>query len=51
MMQWNSLVREAGISDEDKRTYKWDFDGSLARELEQQERNGDPEDEGIVWKR
>jgi hypothetical protein len=50
-MQWTSLVREAGISDEDKRTYKWDFDGSLARELEQQERNGDPEDEGIVWKR
>ncbi len=51
ILQWNSLVREAGISDEDKRTYKWDFDGSLATELEQQERNGDPEEEGIVWKR
>lgn len=31
---WNSLVREAGISDDEKRMHKWDFDGSIANDLQ-----------------
>eukprot|EP00960_Hanusia_phi_P033468 750467-Hanusia_phi.AAC.2 len=49
--EWNSLVQEAGISDEDKQNHRWDFDGSLAKELQKQQRVGDPHREGIVWKR
>ena len=49
--EWNSLVREAAISDEDKRTRVWDSDNSLALELQAQERRGNPEEEGIIWKR
>ena len=49
--EWNSLVQEAGISDEDKQNHRWDFDGSLAKELQKQKRVGDPHREGIVWKR
>eukprot|EP00283_Hemiselmis_rufescens_P013382 CAMPEP_0173446566 /NCGR_PEP_ID=MMETSP1357-20121228/36863_1 /TAXON_ID=77926 /ORGANISM="Hemiselmis rufescens, Strain PCC563" /LENGTH=307 /DNA_ID=CAMNT_0014412869 /DNA_START=84 /DNA_END=1004 /DNA_ORIENTATION=- len=48
---WNSLVREAGISDDDKRVHKWDFDGSLAKALQECERKGDANNEGIVWNR
>ena len=49
--EWNSLVREAGISDDDKRNYRWDFDNRLALALQAQERAGDPDNEGIVWHR
>ena len=49
--EWNSLVKEAGISDDDKRTYRWDYDNSLASELQAQQRDGDPNDEGIIWHR
>ena len=48
---WNSLVREAGISDDDKRMHKWDYDGSIANDLQKAERSGDANAEGIVWKR
>ena len=40
-----------GISDEDKRIHIWDYDNSLAIELQAQERSGNPEDEGITWSR
>ena len=41
----------AGISDEDKRIHTWDYDNSLAKELQSQERSGNPDDEGIAWNR
>ena len=41
----------AGISDEDKRVHVWDFDNSLATELQAQDRSGDPNEEGIAWHR
>lgn len=49
--EWNSLVKEAGISDDDKRAYRWDYDNKLASALQAQERDGDPNGEGIVWDR
>ena len=32
-------------------SYRWDYDNKLATELQSQERDGDPDAEGIVWHR
>jgi hypothetical protein len=32
-------------------TYRWDYDNKLALELQEQQRDGDPNGEGIVWHR
>ena len=47
--RWDSLAPESGMADEDMSDRKWDSDNKLARELEQQERDGDPDAEGIIW--
>jgi len=47
--RWDSLAPESGISDEDLSERKWDSDNALAKELETQERDGDPDNEGIIW--
>jgi hypothetical protein len=33
------------------RAYRWDYDNKLALELQEQQRDGDPDGEGIVWHR
>ena len=47
--RWDSHAPESGISDEDMSERKWDTDNKLARELEKQFRDGDPDAEGIIW--
>jgi hypothetical protein len=33
------------------RAYRWDYDNKLATALQAQQRDGDPNEEGIVWHR
>ena len=47
--RWDSFAPESGIADEDLSECKWDRDNALARALEQQSRDGDPDAEGIIW--
>lgn len=47
--RWDSHAPESGIYDEDMSEREWDKDNKLARELEKQHRDGDPDAEGIIW--
>ena len=50
--KWDSKSPEAGLrGSADRHGIRWDSDNSLAWELEQQERAGDPRAEGVIWPR
>lgn len=47
--RWDAFALGNGITFDDIQTRQWDSDGSICEGMNRQERDGDPEGEGVVW--